>query len=252
MAVDDLHHDRARAESFGSVAAQYDRYRPAPPGALIDDLAALRPTLVLDVGCGTGKAAVALAERGISVLGLEPDERMAEVARGHGIAVEVATFENWDETGRRFDLLTFADSWHWITPAAGIPKAARLLNEGGTFVRFWNAYAVDGPVIDAFDTVYREHAPEVAQVWRPTGDRARMHGVASSGAFHSLETRTYRWERILTADEWVAATATVSDHQRLGPQRLTRLLGELHETIEHLGGTVHAHYETYLALARHG
>jgi hypothetical protein len=35
-----LHLERDRAESFGSVAEQYDRYRPAFPGALLDDLAA--------------------------------------------------------------------------------------------------------------------------------------------------------------------------------------------------------------------
>ena len=56
----ELHHDRGRAESFGSSAERYDRYRPSYPDALIDDLARLRPATVLDVGCGTGKVSVAL------------------------------------------------------------------------------------------------------------------------------------------------------------------------------------------------
>ena len=60
----ELYADRSRAESFGSVAEQYDRYRPSYPAALIDDLVAPRPADVLDVGCGTGKAAVLLAARG--------------------------------------------------------------------------------------------------------------------------------------------------------------------------------------------
>jgi ubiquinone/menaquinone biosynthesis C-methylase UbiE len=37
------------------MADQYDRYRPVYPPALIEDLVELRPTRVLDVGCGTGK-----------------------------------------------------------------------------------------------------------------------------------------------------------------------------------------------------
>jgi tRNA1(Val) A37 N6-methylase TrmN6 len=81
--------DRSRAESFGRVAEEYDRYRPSYPAALIDDLVALRPARVLDVGCGTGKAAVLLAERGLPVLGVEVDQQMAGVARRHGIAVVV-------------------------------------------------------------------------------------------------------------------------------------------------------------------
>jgi SAM-dependent methyltransferase len=80
---------RDRAESFGQVAQEYDRYRPSYPAALIDVLAALRPHAVLDVGCGTGKAASLLVERGLSVLGVEIDPQMAAVARGHGIEVEV-------------------------------------------------------------------------------------------------------------------------------------------------------------------
>jgi hypothetical protein len=35
--------------------------------------------------------------------GVEVDERMADVARSYGIAVEVAAFERWDDAGRQFD-----------------------------------------------------------------------------------------------------------------------------------------------------
>jgi hypothetical protein len=37
----ELHLDRRRAESFGSVAEEYELHRPAYPEALLDDLAAL-------------------------------------------------------------------------------------------------------------------------------------------------------------------------------------------------------------------
>jgi len=260
VGVDELHVDRARAESFGSIAQQYGRYRPTYPDALLDDLAALNPMQVLDVGCGTGKAAAGLARRGLSVLGVEVDERMADVARGYGIAVEVAAFETWEDAGRQFDLITCADAWHWIDPDLGVPKAARLLRAGGTIARFWNSCVVDEPVIAAFDAVYRRHAPEVTQVWRSTGSTAHVRGHADSDsadadpfakndAFSSVETRTYRWERTLSADEWVGLVATVSDHMRLGHERLSALLQALHAMIRTLGGTVHAHDETHVLLA---
>ena len=75
MTPHELHLDRARAGSFGSVAEEYDRYRAGYPDALIDDLVSLHPVRVLDVGSGTGKVAVALARRGLSVLGVELDVR---------------------------------------------------------------------------------------------------------------------------------------------------------------------------------
>jgi len=261
VGVAEVHQDRARAESFGALAQQYDRYRPAYPDALLDALAALGPMQVLDVGCGTGKVAVALARRGLSVLGVEVDERMAEVARGYGVAVEIAAFETWQDAGRQFDLITCADAWHWIDPALGIPKAARVLRVGGTMALFRNSSVVDEPVIAAFDAVYRRHAPEVTQVWRPTGRKAHVGGhafsdsaagdlFADNDAFSSVEARTYQWERTLSADEWVGLAATVSDHQRLGPERLTTLLQALHAMIQTLGGTVHTHDETHVLLAR--
>jgi SAM-dependent methyltransferase len=246
MALDELHLDRARAESFGSTADQYDRYRPPYPEALIDDLAAWQPAQVLDVGCGTGKAAVALARRGLPVLGVELDGRMAEVARGHGIPVEVAAFETWDDAGRRFDLITCGDAWHWIDPGLGATKAARVLRAGGTIVRSWSYHLVDEPVLSAFDAVYQRHAPEVHVHGHGPGDRDEADPFAVS----SLETRTYRWERTLSADEWVGLAATFSDHQRLEHERLTALQQALHATIETFGGTVPAHGVTYARLAR--
>jgi len=96
-----LHTDRDRAQVFGGVAALYDATRPTYPSGLIDDLLAGAPDRVLDVGCGTGIVSVLLAQRGADVLGIEPDPRMAQVARGKGIEVEVARFERWESRGRR-------------------------------------------------------------------------------------------------------------------------------------------------------
>ncbi|MFC8454010.1 class I SAM-dependent methyltransferase [Kitasatospora sp. NPDC057223] len=254
-APQELHLDRARAGSFGSVAEQYDRYRPTYPDDLIDDLAALRPAKVLDVGCGTGKAAVALAERGLRVLGVELDERMAQVARSHGVEVQVAAFETWNAAGHTFDLITCGDAWHWIDPARGVAKAAETLNAGGTIARFWTSTVLSEAASGAFEAIYRRHAPEVAQVWRPAGNAPRVHASSvdlfeRSSAFSPVEMRSYPWEHSFAGDEWVGLAATVSDHQRLGAERLTALLQALRATIDELGGTVHAHHETYVLLAQ--
>ncbi|GEM_PF-4217836 len=57
-----MHEDRARAESFGALsfgedAEGYERTWPSYPASLLDDLMAFEPRDVLDVGCGTGRAA---------------------------------------------------------------------------------------------------------------------------------------------------------------------------------------------------
>jgi SAM-dependent methyltransferase len=236
---------------FGPVAEQYDRRRPAPPEGLIDDLERLGGA-VLDVGCGTGKAAVALAERGRTVLGLEPDERMAAIARSHGIAVEIGAFETWDAGDRQFDLLTFADSWHFIDPVVGVRRAAELLRPGGKVARFWNTYVLEPAAIDALDRVYRRLAPEVPQTWRQASAWAPVRpddDPLLRGGFTPLRPRSYKSSALRSADDFVATVATTSGHLRLG-DRLAPLMSEARAAIEALGGALWVHRTTFLALSR--
>jgi len=245
----EFHLDRARATSFGSVAARYDRYRPAYPDVLFDDLASLGPAQALDVGCGTGKVAAALVSRGLSVLGVEPDEQMAAIPRRHGVSVEIAGFETWEDAGRRFDLLTCGASWHWIDPVLGLARAAQVLRRGGTPARFWNFEVPDEPTASALESLYTSLALEVTP-YAPFPAVDWADPVADSGAFCSLENRIYEWSRTVTADEWVGMVTTFSDHQRLAPERLRALEQALWIAIETLGGTVHTRGGTYLRLAR--
>ena len=100
----ELHRHRQTAESFGADPDRYDRARPGYPAALVERIVAASPGPdVLDVGCGTGIAARQFQAAGCRVLGVDPDPRMAGLARQSGLEVEVATFEAWDPAGRVFD-----------------------------------------------------------------------------------------------------------------------------------------------------
>ncbi|MBB5158732.1 class I SAM-dependent methyltransferase [Saccharopolyspora phatthalungensis] len=246
------HLERARAGSFGSVAEQYNRFRPSYPDALIDSLLALQPKDVLDVGCGTGKAATALLKRGLDVLGVELDERMAEVAAREGVVVEVASFETWDDAGRQFDLIISGDAWHWINPDTGIRRAADLLRPGGTIARFWNVHELEEPVLAAFEDVYREHAPGTRVGGSvPRSTEGVADPFAGEEAFTAFDAQTHHWQLTLSADEWIGLVTTFSDHQQLESERRSALLAALHATIEEkFGGTVRTRSETFVQLAR--
>jgi SAM-dependent methyltransferase len=123
--------DRRRAESFGATADAYDRYRPRYPHALMAGLVAGAGVRALDVGAGTGIASAQLEQVGAQVLAVEPDPRMAIVAAGKGIRVEQATFEDWQPAGRSFDLVVFAQSFHWVDPVPALKKIAGILRPGG-------------------------------------------------------------------------------------------------------------------------
>jgi SAM-dependent methyltransferase len=91
---------------------------------------------VLEVGCGTGQATRSLARLGCSVTAVEPGVGMAALARQRladvgNVNVDRSTFEEWDDRGRRFDVLVAASAWHWVDPSVGWQRAHEVLNPGG-------------------------------------------------------------------------------------------------------------------------
>jgi SAM-dependent methyltransferase len=125
---------------FNEVPELYDRVRPTYPEELFADLAGIaglkRRSPVLEVGCGTGQATRSLAALGYSVTAIEPGPDMAALARQRlasfrNVEVEDSMFEQWDDGGRRFDVLVAASAWHWVDPSVGWRRAHDVLQPGG-------------------------------------------------------------------------------------------------------------------------
>jgi SAM-dependent methyltransferase len=113
---------------FGRLAAVYDELRPANENwwelyAVLVVEGDLRGRRVLDVGCGTGRLAAALAEReSCKVWGVDRSAEMLEVARGRvpagvglkqGVAEELPFKDDWFERS-----VTQLSLHLWDRPAA--------------------------------------------------------------------------------------------------------------------------------------
>ncbi len=79
---------------------------------------------------------------------------MARVAASKGIPVEQATFEDWHPAGRSFDLVVFAQSFHWVRPQTALKKAATILGPGGRLVLLWNRITPMAPTRQELDEAY--------------------------------------------------------------------------------------------------
>ena len=244
---------RARAGSFGIDAEAYDRHRPSYPAAAVDELLTGGVHDLVDVGCGTGKLGRLLAERGAAVLGVEPDERMAEVARRHGLAVEVSPFETWDAGDRRFDLVTSAQAWHWVDQELGARKAAEVLRPGGRLAVVWSIGRHDDHAQAALDVVYGEHMPQnvsTGSLGRVGGEKWHLAGVDETGAFGEQSTWSTPWQESRTTGEWLDHLDTMSDHRLLPAERKSALYAGIAAVIdEQLGGTITLHYDTRIISA---
>ena len=245
--------DLTRALSFGAAAEEYDRVRPSYPAELIDDLVALHPRTVLDVGAGTGKASELLAARGLDVLAVEVDSRMAAIVERKGIAVEVSPFQDWDARGRTFDLITAGQSWHWMPEPESADKAFALLRRGGHLAAFWNLGMLDERTMSALDAVYAAIAPSLAEGSKAMSEeideqRRHMDSLRDAG-FAPIELRTYPGSATYTAREWVDVIATHSNHATLPDAQRHALLRGVANAVTELGGTVTEQACTALILA---
>jgi SAM-dependent methyltransferase len=252
------HLHRQAAESFGADAERYDRSRPRYPAAMVEAIVASIPgPEVLDVGCGTGIAARQFRDAGCRVLGVDVDPRMAEVARRHGIEVEVSSFENWDPAGRRFDALISAQAWHWVDPVAGAAKAARVLRPGGRLAVFWNMARPPAELARAFAEVYARVAPGTPppRESAPLFDGhtalflATAEGLRRAGGFGEPEEWRFDWERYYTRDEWLDVLPTQSVHARLPAGTLRELLAGIGAAVDAFGGGFTMRYTAVVATA---
>jgi SAM-dependent methyltransferase len=257
----DPHRLRQVAESFGTDPERYDRTRPRYPGALVDRIVAASPGPgVLDVGCGTGIEARQFQAAGCTVLGVDPDARMADFARRTGVEVEVAKFEDWDAAGREFDAVIAGTAWHWVDPVAGAAKAARVLRPGGRLAAFHHVFSLPPAVAEAFAAVYQRVAPDSPfsrnrQPARPALDAVQAvfakqaEGIREAGGFSDPEQWRYDWEQSYTRDELLDLMPTQGGLTWLPPDKVAKVLASTGAAIDAMGGSATVSYTTVAVTA---
>ncbi|MGY4973241.1 class I SAM-dependent methyltransferase [Streptomyces nigrescens] len=210
------------ARAFDAVAAQYAAVRPGYPPALFDaieELAGqpLAGARVLDAGAGTGIATRLLAERGARVTAVEPGAAMATELRTAHPAIPLVralgdALPFRDDAG--FDLVGYAQAWHWTDPARSVPEALRVLRPGGALALWWNipdpdvnwAAAQEARIARRLPD-YHSHsvAPEAADLIRGLGLGLRP------------VSRVLHWTRRVPLDTHLAMLGSRSYFSAIGP-----------------------------------
>lgn len=132
-------------ENFTGKAEAYAIGRPGYPKAAIDYICSLVPqdAVFADIGAGTGKFTVTLAERGYSVFAVEPNADM----RGQ-LVITLAPFpkvEIMDGTAEvttlpdhSVDVITVAHALHWFNLDAFRAECRRIIKPDGLVVVIYN------------------------------------------------------------------------------------------------------------------
>jgi len=236
--------DRDRLKvTFDTVADRYHQARPDYPGELYTELISatgLRSgDRLLEVGCGTGKATIPLAKRGLAITCLEPGPRLAATARRNLarfplVQVVGQAFEDWQPAGQeRFDIVFSATAWHWIDPAVGYQLAWRWLRPGG-YLAIWAADHVFPPDGDPFFRELQEVYDEIGEgmpagTWyfAPGEQPDHRAAIEGSGLFSVTSIRHFDWEIRYGAETYIELLDTFSSHIDMAAWQRERLYGEI-------------------------
>jgi SAM-dependent methyltransferase len=256
--------DRERLrETFTEDAELYDRARPGYPTGAVDDLAelvGLGPACrALEIGCGTGRLTVPLAERGCRVTAVELGAEMAAVARRRlapfpAVRVVTAAFEEWPLPAEPFDTVVSASAFHWIDPAVRVPKVAAALRAGGALATITNRAAGGGAVFyaEVRDCYRRLGVSAAAGLDLPADATANAYiaELQQSEQFTPMTVRRYEWELTYSTARFLELLRTSAAHRALEPDARAALLDCIGQVIDDRhGGQLTKRHVTELGIA---
>lgn len=241
--------------SFDGVAAEYDVVRPDYPGPLFDAIESAmgQPLLwsqACDVGAGTGIASRALAGRGATVTAVDRGEGMLRVLKARSTSRVRAVVGDGNAlplASGTFDLVTYAQSFHWTDPARSLAEAFRVLRPGALLAVWWNRHDRSVPW-------YARHEERLFRAcgWPGPDEGATLaEDLAAPPWNRRVATVSLPWSRRISLRDLGRTIRTKSYVIALGDRADEVVEAELGLLAgEHPDGHVDEPFTTYAVLAR--
>ena len=209
-----------RRLSFGSVAADYDRYRPSPPRQALDWLIPPGATEVLDLAAGTGAVTRELLGRVARVVAVEPDARMRAVLAANCPGAEVLDGQGEDIPlpDAAVDAALISAAWHWLDPARAVPEITRVLRAGGTLGVIWTSRDDRVPWVAEFNALARE-SREADRRRQGSSGRRREVTFPPGTPMSPPEERVVTFSLPMSSQDLAGLLGTYSGVITLGPQQ---------------------------------
>jgi SAM-dependent methyltransferase len=247
---------------FTALADNYAKFRPGYAPLVLRAFLGLakagaeRPQGV-DIGAGTGIWTRMLAEKGVAMTALEPNDAMrAEGIKLNGgldIHWRKGTAEDTKLPDCHFDLASMASSFHWPDFDKAVTEFRRILKPGGLFIALWNTrYFESNPLLVSFEKKLQELVPGMKRVSSGRSEfcESLYDRLLRCGFFEDVLYVEGRHVEMQTPERYIGLWNSVNDVRvQAGKERFDAFIDFIGSRTKGLGH-IEAEYKTRAWIAR--
>lgn len=236
--------------------AQAYRKRPPYAAEAIDAMLAVAGPdrrEVCDIGAGTANLTRMLAERGRSVLAVEPNEEMRRIgvestAMLSAVHWVEATGEVTGQADRAFDLVTFGSSFNVCDRPLALQESARILKPGGWVACLWNRRQLDDPIQSRIEHIIREQVPGFSH---GTRREDQTPAIAASGRFGPVVRLEVGFTHVQSVVDCVEAWRSHATLARQAGGRFSEIVESIEGMLrKYAGDPLQVPYMTAVSMAK--
>lgn len=247
---------------FTNLADNYARYRPGYSPFVLDAFLGLlrkEPSQLrgVDAGAGTGIWTRMLAQRGVNMTAVEPNEAMRiEGIRQNGaysIAWHAGSAEDTGLPADAFDFACMASSFHWPDFDRAVAEFSRVLKTGGLFMALWNTRRYESnPLLVRIEEHLKNLVPSMKRVSSGRSEfcDTLLDRLASCGTFEDVLYVEGRHTELQTPEHYIGLWQSVNDVRvQAGEERFSDFIDYIREQTAGLQH-IKAEYTTRAWIAR--
>lgn len=252
----------SNVDRFTGFEDTYDQHRPEAPQevvALLTGYLERKPSVVVDLGCGTGLSSFAWKDAADQVIGVEPNDDMRgkavaklqtleQEARSSGADIADIKFVSGYSNqlalkDQSADIITCSQSFHWMDPASTLKEVSRVLRDEGIFAVYdcdwppsltWKVEQAYHELIERAEAIIDDHVEPQEQAYKGNKNEHLKH-IRESGLFRFSKEIVFHHMEPFTADRYTGLAVSQGGIQtvfKLKPNELNDNIAQFHVLVE--------------------
>ncbi len=257
----------SNVDRFTGFEDTYDQHRPEAPQEVVTLLTGYlerKPSLVVDLGCGTGLSSFAWKDAADQIIGVEPNDDMRgkamaklqslqeEADGSHGVQLADIRFVSGYSNqlalpDQSADIITCSQSFHWMDPASTLKEVSRVLREEGIFAVYdcdwppsltWKVEQSYHELIEWAEATIDRHVEAQEKAYKGNKNEHLKH-IRESGVFRFSKEIVFHHIEPFTAERYTGLAVSQGGIQTVFKLKQT----ELNDKIAQFHALVEEHFQ---------